>query len=240
MGMDVLIEIVDSDVSPGVFDQAFDCLREVDARFSTYKPDSEISKINRGEISEDIWSGEMKEVFDLSELTRVETNNFFNIKNQAGEYDPSGLVKGWSIHKAADILRGRGVKNFMVDIGSDIEVSGQNSDGEPWAIGIRNPFKVDEVVKVVYLSDMGIATSGKYAKGEHIYNPNNFSDNLDEVSSVTVIACDVYEADRFATAVFAMGREGINFLEERDGLEGYIIDRYGVATMTSGFEQFVK
>lgn len=240
MGMEVLIEIVDAEVSALVFDKAFDYLRAVDARFSTYKSDSEISKINRGEILEDMWSREMREVFGLSEQTRVETNNFFNIKNKDGKYDPSGLVKGWSIHNAAEILRGEGCKNFMIDIGSDIEVEGENSDGQPWAIGIRSPFKVDEVVKVVYLSDAGIATSGKYARGEHIYNPNNFSDKLSDISSVTVIAKDVYEADRFATAVFAMGREGINFLEEKDGLEGYIIDNVGVATMTSGFEKYLK
>ncbi len=101
MGMDVLIEIVDADVPPDVFDQFFDYLRFVDAKFSTYKEDSEISKINRGEISEDTWSGEMQEVFALSAQTRVETNNFFNIKTPDGKYDPSGLVKGWSIHKAS-------------------------------------------------------------------------------------------------------------------------------------------
>ena len=238
--MDVLIEIVDVGVHQDVFDQAFDYLRFVDAKFSTYKSDSEISKINRGEIPENMWSAEMREVFDLSDKTRSETNNFFNIKTPDGKYDPSGLVKGWAIHKAADILRSRGVKNFMVDIGSDIEVAGHNSGGELWSIGIRNPFQVDQVVKILKLSDRGIATSGKYAKGEHIYNPNNFSDSLTEIASVTVIARDVYEADRFATAVFAMGRDGINFLEDRDGLEGYIIDKDGVATMTSGFEQYIK
>ena len=240
MGMDVLIEIVDVDVHPDVFDQVFDYLRFVDAKFSTYKADSEISKINRGEIPEEMWSGEMQEVFALSAKTRIETNNFFNIKTPDGKYDPSGLVKGWAIHEAADMLRRRGVKNFMVDIGSDIEVSGRNNDGEPWSIGIRNPFQVDQVVKILKLSDVGIATSGKYAKGEHIYNPNNFIDGLTELASVTVVAKDVYEADRFATAVFAMGREGINFLEARDGLEGYIIDKDGVATMTSLFEQYIK
>ena len=58
--------------------------------------------------------------------------------------------------------------------------------------------------------------------------------------SLTVIGPDIYEADRFATAAFAMGMEGIEFIERLSGFEGYIITNEGIATMTSGFEQFTK
>lgn len=241
MGMDVAIDVVDDGVSISVFQKVFDYLREVDAKFSTYKKDSEISKLNDGLISLNDLSSEMQEVFDLSRETALQTNNFFNIKNRDGKYDPSGLVKGWAIHKAANILREHGCKNFMVDIGSDIEISGFNHHGVPWVIGIRNPFDPSrEIVKVVHLSDRGIATSGKYAKGDHIYNPNDYTDTLDGLVSVTIIGKNVYEADRFATAVFAMGRHGVHFLEEQEGLEGYIIDKDGLATMTTGFHQYIR
>jgi thiamine biosynthesis lipoprotein len=241
MGMEVVIEVVDEGISSKVFTAVFHYLESIDNRFSTYKKDSEISKINIGLVDKKNFSPEMQEVFDLSERTRLETNNFFNILNSEGKYDPSGLVKGFAIHNAANILRSFGFKNFLVDIGSDIEVEGKNRHGEPWAIGIKNPFKPEvEIVKVVSLSGRGIATSGKYAKGNHIYNPNNHSDKLNEIVSATVIAKNIYEADRFATAVFAMGKDGIQFLEERDGFEGYLIDREGIATMTSGFNNYVK
>ena len=58
-------------------------------------------------------------------------------------------------------------------------------------------------------------------------------------SSLTVIGPNVYEADRFATAAFAMGREGLRFIEEQPGLEGYMIDRSGMASYTSGFDRVV-
>ena len=241
MGMDVVIILVDSKISEGIFDNAFNYLRAVDEKFSTYKPNSEISKINDHVVNNSLFSNEMQEIFKLSEETRIETNNFFNIKNKENKYDPSGLVKGWAIHNTAKILREHGCKNFLIDIGSDIQVDGKNEVGENWAIGIKNPFNPDkEIIKIVYLTNCGVATSGKYAKGNHIYNPNDSLDTLNEIVSVTVIAKNIYEADRFATAVFAMGKDGINYLEDKNGLEGYVIDKNGIATMTSGFEQYTK
>ena len=60
------------------------------------------------------------------------------------------------------------------------------------------------------------------------------------IISLTVIGPNVYEADRFATAVFAMGRKGILFLESLDGFHGYAVDSRGIATMTSNFKKYVK
>ena len=47
------------------------------------------------------------------------------------------------------------------------------------------------------------------------------------------------DADRYATAAFAMGTTGIEFIEEMDGFEGYQIDATGRATLTSGFKEYV-
>ena len=57
--------------------------------------------------------------------------------------------------------------------------------------------------------------------------------------SVTVLGPNVYEADRFATAAFAMGSEGIHFIEGLSGFEGYLIDKSGIAALTSGFADYV-
>ena len=84
-----------------------------------------------------------------------------------------------------------------------------------------------------------MATSGFYQRGRHIYNPHAADDLLDEVVSLTVVGPNVFEADRFATAAFAMGSDGINFIESRPGLEGYMIDKAGMATMSSGFGQYL-
>jgi thiamine biosynthesis lipoprotein len=91
----------------------------------------------------------------------------------------------------------------------------------------------------VTVNECGIATSGTYVRGQHIYNPRQPKDEIDSIVSLTIIGPDVLEADRFATAAFAMGEEGIYFIEELPGIEGYIINSSGVATQTSGFEEFV-
>jgi thiamine biosynthesis lipoprotein len=114
-----------------------------------------------------------------------------------------------------------------------------NSDGQPCRVGIRNPFNTQEIVKVLSLRDCGVATSGTSIRGQHIYDPHHPDRAITEIVSLTVIGPDVYEADRFATAAFAMGKEGIYFIEQLDGFEGYMIDQNKQATFTSGFERFV-
>jgi thiamine biosynthesis lipoprotein len=126
-----------------------------------------------------------------------------------------------------------------VEAGGDIQMAGSNSQGQNWRVGIRNPFNLNEIVKVLALSECGVATSGSYIRGAHVYNPKDEQEALTEILSLTVIGPDIYEADRFATAAFAMGRNGIAFIERLDGFEGYMIDRHGQATLTSGFERFV-
>ena len=118
---------------------------------------------------------------------------------------------------------------------------GKNASGQDWSVGIRNPFNADEIIKVVYPRGRGVATSGTYVRGQHIYNPAwNLAARSQDIVSLTVIGADVLEADRFATAAFAMGRDGIFFLEQTPGLEGYVVDIDGRATPTSGFGAFCE
>jgi thiamine biosynthesis lipoprotein len=237
MGMPVNVEIADAKASTADFEAVFSYLREVDATFSTYEAGSEISAINSGALALDAASDEMREVFRLAQETNRLTDGYFDIRTPSGSYDPSGLVKGWAIHNAALLLEKRGLNNFYVDIGGDIEAHGVNIDGLPWRVGIRNPFKTDEIIKVLELRDEGIATSGTYLRGAHIYDPHQHAAPVHDVVSLTVLGPDVYEADRFATAAFAMGRDGIRFIDGLDGFEGYMIDTSGTATMTRGFAQ---
>lgn len=236
MGMPITIEISKvNDQHP--FDEIFDYFHQVDLRFSPYKKDSELTKINEGLPTEE-WSSEMKEVMRLCEETKRITGGYFNI-DKNGEIDTSGLVKGWSINNAADKLLSMGFKDFYVEAGGDIQVYGHNEDGEPWAIGIRNPFNIDQIVKVVKLSNKGIATSGTYIRGEHIYNPiENFS-KPQHIMSLTVIAPNIFEADRFATAAFAMGKSGIAFIDALPEMEAYLIDDNQIATLSRGFMNYV-
>jgi FAD:protein FMN transferase len=237
MGMPVTVCIVDGKASQSEIDKIFEYFTYIDNKFSTYKDTSEISAINRGELKEEDWSEDMKIVFSLSEETKKETNGYFEIKTPAGPYDPSGLVKGWAIWNAAKILKKDGFENFYVDAGGDVQPRGKNAAGGKWSVGIRNPFKANEIVKTVYVNNEGVATSGTYVRGEHIYNPKSGLP-ANAVVSLTVIGPNIYEADRFATAAFAMGMDGIRFIENLPDIEGYMIDKKGMATMTTGFEKY--
>lgn len=236
MGMPITVEVID-DASEDDLAAVFAYFTEIDNRYSTYKTDSEISRINRGLPSER-WSAEMKRVLKLCEETKRQTNGYFDIAH-GGKLDPSGLVKGWSIHNAAGILRKRGFNNFYIEAGGDIQTSGLNAERRPWRTGIRSPFNIDEIVKTVELSGEAIATSGTYIRGEHIYNPHDAYKPAVAIASLSVIGPNIYDADRFATTAFAMGEQGIRFIESLPDMEGYMIDTKGLATMTSGFERHV-
>ena len=237
MGMPITIEVVDSSVTQDDLDRVFAYFVSVDDRFSTYKDTSEISKINRGELSAAQYSEDMKTILALSEQTKKDTRGYFDIQHD-GMLDPSGIVKGWAIQNAANMLKAWGFRHFYVDAGGDIQVSG-HKNGNLWRIGIRNPFNRNENVKVLALTDRGVATSGTAIRGQHIYDPYNPNTMLLDVASITVIGPNIYEADRFATAAFAMGKKGIQFIEKLAGFEGYMIDAQARATFTSGFERYV-
>lgn len=237
MGMPITAEVVDAAATQDDVDNVFAYFVLIDARFSTYRAESEISKINRGELLPTEYSDEMKTILALSEQTKEETAGYFDIQH-GGLCDPSGIVKGWAIREAGQMLLAKGLRNFSIDAGGDIQVSGKK-DGRPWRVGIRNPFNRTQNVKVLALTDQGIATSGTSIRGQHIYNPYNLNTPILDIVSITVVGPNVYEADRFATAAFAMGRQGIQFIEQLAGFEGYMIDVSARATFTSGLERYV-
>lgn len=236
MGMPITVEIVDN-TNKKLLADTFDFFRGVDNRYSTYKADSEITRINNG-LSKTKWSAEMRRVLRLCDLTKQQTKGYFDIEHD-GKLDPSGLVKGWAIWEAAKQLRRRGAKNFYIEAGGDVQTYGKNAVHQPWMVGIRNPFNRDEIIKVLSVKNKGVATSGTYIRGQHIYDPHQPAAQLADVQSLTIIADNIYEADRFATATFAMGKSGINFIENTRGLEGYMVDGKGIATFTSNFQEYV-
>lgn len=238
MGTVVTIEIADSFARENEIEKVFAYFAEAEKKFSIFKPDSEITLINEGKIKPYDWSRDMNLIFELAEKTKNETGGYFDIAAPDGRYNPSGLVKGWAIYNAYKMLKRYKYRNFYIEAGGDIQVCGYNLNSQPWRIGIKNPFNHQEIVKVVCLENKGIATSGTYLRGQHVYNPHNAAGPLNEIVSITVIGPDIFEADRFATAALAMGRQGIYFIENLNGLEGYMIDKDGLATETSGFKNY--
>ena len=214
MGMPITVDVVDAP-DGRILDDVFAYFEDVDRRFSTYRDDSEVAAINQGRLAASDYSDDMRK--------------------PDGSLDPSGIVKGWAIRNAGRMVAATGARDYFIDAGGDIESSGVNASGKPWSVGIRSPFDMAEIIKVVYPRGRGIATSGSYVRGQHIYTPQAPGRPIADIVSLTVIGADVLEADRFATAAFAMGGDGIAFIQQTPGIEGYVVRSDGRATLTSGF-----
>lgn len=236
MGMPITVCIADELDEKKDIEEIFTFFKTVDMQFSPYIKTSEVAKINRKEISFDNVSSSMKEVLKLSNKTKKETYAYFDIYAK-GYFDPSGMVKSWAIEKAVKILKKKGYQNFYVDAGGDVVASGHNKN-LPWRVGIRNPFNRDQNIKVLSLTNCAVATSGTAIRGQHIVDPHQ-KKPLTEIVSLSVVSTSIVDADRFATAAFAMGRDGILFIESQKEVEGYMVDWKGMATYTSGFDNYV-
>lgn len=232
MDMPVVVEVVDDKVRQEDIEKIFEYFKYIDDKFSTFKEDSEITRINRGEIKRESSSNDMQEVLRLCDETEAETDGYFTM-HRGEKLDPLGLVKGWAIWKAAGQLKDMGYKKYYVDAGGDIQTAGRK-----WRVGIRNPFNRNENVRIVEVDGQGVATSGTYIRGQHVVNPKKLDEPITEIVSLSVIGPNIYEADRMATAAFAMGKLGIGFISKLKGFEGYMISKDGVATFTPGWEKY--
>lgn len=235
MGMPITIMSPDQRVRPQQFKKIFDFFRYVDQTYSPYIETSDVSKINRGELGTEDYSHELRDILTIADTTKEETRGYFDVWHD-DVFDPSGIVKGWSIDQAAKLMCEL-TKDFYIEAGGDIQVNGVNDSGGPWRIGIRNPYDRHENIAVVSLENHAIATSGTTIRGQHIYDPVH-SKKLTDVVSLSVIAPNIVDADRMATAAFAMGPQGIDFIESLDGYEGYMVGENRMATMTNGWKEY--
>ena len=229
MAMPAAVTALDAHASADDLGRVFHLFDEVDQKFSVFRDESPVSKYRRGERTRDSFDEEERHVWDLCEQTKRETDGYFDAF-YGGTYDPTGLVKGYAIRRGAELLRSLGYRQFLIEIAGDGE-AGEKSHDTGWKVGISNPFNTREIVKVVQLSNCGIATSGIAEHLDHIVDPHTHQP-AHELASITVIAQDAEEADRFATAAFSMGTAGLAFVEQHTHCAAYAVtaDRRGVAT----------
>jgi FAD:protein FMN transferase len=235
MGMPVIVDVRDRDVSVETVDEVFDWLRLVDALFSTYKADSEVSRIDRGELDPERAHPDVRRVLERCEWLRAETGGYFDARADAsGSLDPSGLVKGWAVDRAATILHSAGAANYAINAGGDIRLCGGALPQATWRVGIQHPHARDRVAAVLESSDLAVATSGAYERGEHVVDPHTRRPPAG-VLSVTVTGPDLATADAYATAAFAMGPRGAAWTTSLPGYEAMTILADGRVLRTRRF-----
>ena len=236
MGMPITVAI-NAPGSEHAVQSIFDLFIEDDDQFSPFKPTSETSRIASGEFERSKASRQMRDVLRRAARAKTLTKGYFDIDHE-GHFDPSGIVKGWSIRRAALRLRSAGYSDFFIDAGGDIVAAGHNDKGERWSVGIRHPLEPRKIAQRIRLSDQAIATSGTYERGAHIYNPLTHHHPTD-LLSISVVGPDIETADILATAAFAMGAEGPAFILTVPHYYGFAITRDQTTLATPGFEALV-
>jgi thiamine biosynthesis lipoprotein len=228
MGFPVSLRIDDTDVPEGPADTVYAWLREADARFSPFRPDSEVSRLDRGGTRPEDVSADLAEVLAIAERYRVATGGAFDVRPPGRRLDPCAVVKGWAVQRAADQLTRAGVRRFCLNAGGDVVVA-----GGPWRVGVRHPEHADRVCAVLELADGAVATSGRYERGDHILDART-GRPATGLLGVTVVAPTLTEADAVATAAFALGPDGVAWAAGQEGCEVYAVDADHRVRRTAG------
>ena len=234
MGMPIVVDVRD-DADAGTLERLFAWFREVDERFSTYKPGSEISRLNRGELAVAECHRDVRSVLARCDELREETRGFFDARYASLlQVDPSGLVKGWAVDRGGELLEREGIGNYSINAGGDIRMRGAALPEPAWRTGIQHPEHPDLVAAVVESNDLTLATSGAYVRGDHIVDPHSGRPPAG-LLSVTIAGPDLATADAYATAAFAMGERGPGWTTTLRPYEALSLLPDGTALSTPGF-----
>ncbi len=229
-----------------VLPEVLSWLHWVDATFSTYSGGSDVSRFGRGELTLAECAPELAEVIAACAVFEERSNGYFTAWPGA-RFDPSGLVKGWSIERASDLLSaaeeagpggtGPGGMGHSVNGAGDMQCTGEPERGRPWRVGVAHPLHPSVLAVIVAGRDFAVATSGTAERGAHIVNPRT-GRPATELASVTVVGPRISTADAYATAAFAMGGAARDWAESLDGYEVFAVAPDGATWQTSGFAAY--
>ncbi|MFF4862445.1 FAD:protein FMN transferase [Streptomyces sp. NPDC002405] len=215
-----------SDAVAAALGEAIVGLHRVDEVFSTYRDDSQLSRLARGELTVAECDPEVAEVLELGAEAERVSEGWFSLRYQ-GSLDPTGIVKGWAAERAARRIAAAGVSGVSVNGGGDVQLLGSPDSQRPWRVGVSDPLRpggLAAVVSAAGTSELAVATSGTAERGAHIVDPGTGRSAVTDLVAVTVVAPSLTWADCWATAAFAMGsREGLAWLESLPDVEALLI-----------------
>lgn len=186
-------------------------LRAADRMFSTYRADSVISRINRGELVDA--PPEVAEVLAIGAAAERASGGAFALR-RAGVLDPSAVVKGWAAERAAAALAALPDTDFCLSAGGDLTCRTLDPAAPGWRIGIEDPRDPTRLVAVVPIRTGAVATSGTAHRGAHIVDARSGRAPTGP-ASVTVIGDSLTAVDVDATAAFALGADAERWLRGR-------------------------
>jgi len=158
--------------------------------------------------------------------------------------DLGGIAKGYVADRLGDYLREAGVESALIDLGGNILAVG-DKDGEPFSVGVRDPFDSAALAAVIPAADRSVVTSGVYERCftkdgvtyHHILDPATGFPVQNGLASVTVVSASSADGDALSTACFVMGLErGMALIEALDGMEALFITEDGTLHPSSGLQ----
>jgi FAD:protein FMN transferase len=213
--------------------EVVESLRAADEVFSTYRPDSVVSRLGRGELAAADCPPEVTEVINLGEEAYRSSGGAFSVCLAGPDggvlFDPSGVVKGWAAERAAEALRALPETDFCLSAGGDLVCRTVDPAGRTWRIGIEDPRDPRRLIAVVPVHTGAVATSGSAHRGQHVVDART-GRPPSGIASVTVVADSLTAADIDATAAYAQGSDAASWLQGRPGRSGLVVWSDGSTT----------
>ena len=183
-------------------EQVVGVLRRVDGVFSTWREDSDLMRVRRGDLDPARAHPWLAEVEELCAEAEQRTAGLFSASYGAAGHDPTGLVKGWAVEQAAMHLRHVQGISWCVNAGGDLLAgTGRGTSPSTWQVGIEDPRAPGVVAATIPLHVGGLATSGAAARGAHVVDPRTGA-SISRAGSATVWGPALLWADIWATALF--------------------------------------
>ncbi|MEU4087687.1 FAD:protein FMN transferase [Streptomyces aureus] len=221
-------------------EEAIAGLHRVDEVFSTYREDSQISRLARGELTVEECDPEVAEVLGLGAEAERASDGWFSTRYE-GRLDPTGIVKGWAAERAAERLAAAGASGVSVNGGGDVQLVGVPGPHRPWRVGVSDPLRPGALAAVISAAGadrLAVATSGTAERGAHIVDPRTGRSAVTDLLAVTVVGPRLTWVDAWATAAFAMGsRAGLDWLESLPDVEALLITAGNEVRCTGGLAQ---
>jgi len=219
-------------------EEAIAGLHRVNEVFSTYRDNSQVSRLARGELTVEQCAPEVAEVLALGAEAERVSDGWFSMRYE-GRLDPTGIVKGWAAERAARRLATTpGVSGVSMNGGGDVQLLGMPEPHRPWRVGVADPLRpggLAAVVSAAGADELAVATSGTAERGAHIVDPRTGRSAVTDLVAVTVVAPKLTWADCWATAAFAMGsNQGLRWLESLPDVEALLITAGDEVRCTGG------
>lgn len=222
MGIPMSIDVrdgTDREQTADAVELAFAVLRAADERFSPFRPESELCRYARGELSA---SADLTQILEIARWATEASGGAFSVRAPDGSLDTNGVVKGWAAQQAAEVLLAHGLRNFCLNAGGDVVTQGEPEPGRPWRTGVRSPGDPRQMLAVIEQRDGAVATSGTYERGTHVWDGRTGAPAHGLVAA-TVVADDLTVADVLATCVLALGPDGVPWAVEHGARETFAV-----------------